>query len=695
VRAVDVAHRKEQRRKAAELARQRAGPTLPIRGGLSVVLYDAVGGSSASARNPGHRSEGDDIGRLAASALSLRHFVARRSSSRAFAQPAEFFLHTFGRTAGERQMLDRLHRVTRSWHESSSLAEQSALNCSWLRARLESRIGTPAFEASECRATWSGLLSLQRAVSLKRASELERAAPFAAVFIARLDLLWRAELPFGSWMSVAAARRSLVILPAHCAPQSPPEDADAETKWKRGWCGGQAFETLATQVASRCGAAAPRAGKRAAEAVRSSKKGTAGPTNGKHAPLSSDGRPRLSVVSAGTTGACDTRAVTYTGRSFFVLDWWLFFADSRLADRFALELAAHEPDRFAETSAIVSARLSARRPAPAAWLMPPQFISPGFFWGWALLRRHEQRLHATIAWAVRHIPDVHVVPVAQALATGVHRPCLPPERMLTAASVRAHESDGGEGGAMAALKLRQQRARTRPRDHKRAEELPAHTVPVPPRFDSKHPAAIARVDSAWDGRVDVRTRSIAAPSIQAASADSSLDSNASAFEAARQSGLVIAGEAGSSSEDHDSASNLMATSCSAGRHHFLCGPYSTACEAAASRASLRERSVFLRVLVERASEQWTMINGNGTRYADAIAEMWARPCLVLESSHCGAHGEHTRFSAAPKSVPVFTERTRQRARRRRATAIEAPARGSYDTPAGLGPARHGDSRLEL
>ena len=69
-----------------------------------------------------------------------------------------------------------------------------------------------------------------------------------------------------------------------------------------------------------------------------------------------------------------------------VLAWWLLSTDSELADEMA-DMAS--PACLQETNTLITAQLSAHRPAPNPWAEPPQHTSAGFHWG--VFLRHRVR----------------------------------------------------------------------------------------------------------------------------------------------------------------------------------------------------------------------------------------------------------------------------------------------------------------
>ena len=188
MRVTDVAHREEQRRRARSRAATASSSSSKRAGQLAIVLHDPIGRSRRASA-------------LALAALAHRELVVG-ASARAFADGSETFLHSFGGGGHEAlpALLDALFRPRAALHEPSPLPTLRDVNCTRLEASVRGRLDT-----TRCANTWASLLSLARAMQLKRAREVLRGERFAAVFVQRFDLLWRAPLPMDRWIDEAAA----------------------------------------------------------------------------------------------------------------------------------------------------------------------------------------------------------------------------------------------------------------------------------------------------------------------------------------------------------------------------------------------------------------------------------------------------------------------------------------------------------
>ncbi len=626
-----------------------------------VVLFDAHFDGTTPDRAHLHgrtqqRRKAELFAQLTVAAFSLRVHVIMRATPW-FTGGVDVVLHSWSDHTSTRRatLLDALHLPAAQGHAPSPYRSLRS-NCSRFYRHLS---------ASQCAQTTSALLSMQHSLQLKRQRELSKGARFAAVFVSRLDVVFRTDVPIIDWVrsarermaTVPGPRRRVVVLPEHCEAHSPSvTNAKEEGQWKQAVCGGDALETMATPAAIGCHASS--------------------------VPAIASNEPSFARRAPGASGGtCDRQSITEEGRVHYVLAWWLLATDSEHADEMAdMASAAH----LQATNSLIASRLSAHRPAPNPWVEPPQHTSAGFHWGVYL--RHRAQGPTEIAWA-NLLPDVHFAlassAVERTLPSSSLNACEPPETALHARRVVDEKSsaslldslrDLGRGYPETRPRSSAQRSRrlavhvqghAAARDLRLRRKMPVAWVAPPARFDGlvaapnrsafiPQTAAGQHVQEAldWlleDGKAHAgatrqyvhRTRDAVQPAdLQAQSAERLPQ---------HQHGRALTWPAIDDDERH---AGPFTKSCATGAFRFLCGGTSDACIAKASVMPTRERSGFMSTFAEHAADRLQAeLVADGTsdtggearrllnRSASAIvvgqlARLWAQPCLVLRTSHC-------------------------------------------------------------
>ena len=695
----------DRRRRATwEEARDWQEQHSQVNGSLIVVLFDARfdDHDATMTRRRGHlldaRGEAEELSRLSVAAFSLRMHVCM-PARRWFSSGTEIVLHSWSEHANSARatVLDALHLPVAWTHEPCPYSLLVS-NCSLFQRQLS---------ASQCAQTASALLSMRRALLLKRQRELSLGTRYAAVFLARLDIVFRTDVPVIHWLRSASERsrssptpRRVVVLPEHCETHSSSSDAGEhrqESRWKQGVCGGDALETLASPAATGC-----RASNVATSAPIEPSTSASSTSATTSIDMTLENEPPIFRRAPGTSGGtCDPRSVTEAGRVHHVLAWWLLSTDSELADEMA-DMAS--PACLQETNTLITAQLSAHRPAPNPWAEPPQHTSAGFHWG--VFLRHRVRGPTEIAWA-NLLPDVHFALASNVVTLSVPssslEACEPPEAALHArqvvdeaasASFRldsfarpggSEEPGRGPGrGDWSAESLEGSAQRSRRlalvRAHGEAQE--AGTVRVDPRARHQMPEVWVRPPARFDGRSATSSATMhptaAGHQVQTAMLEAEdgftrLHGHRQAEDASREAVPPPVGSSWQPSaeatgvqehgtgriltwEDGDALAlephaGPFAKSCAAGAFRFLCSGSSKFCVAKTSVMPTRERGGFVSTFHMRATDilHAELVDGwqhdaggvntghlhNRSREVVArLAELWAKPCLVLRTAHC-------------------------------------------------------------
>ena len=598
LRQTDTSHLEEQRRRTRK---QPAPARDEFPGGIALVLFDAT------ASHP--------ISHLAFAALSFQRVT---NSVRVTGLSTSTIMHTFlgPSSSTAAQMLDALYNPVASLHEPSPLANLKA-NCTRLEERIGGRL-TPA----RCAATLGSLRSVEGALRLRRDAEAVRGRPFAAVFLSRLDVVWRTAPPLVRFLEVAVARGEgaapLAVLPQHCEPQAAADSA-GEVEWKATVCGARQgrkpSRTLVSPAASECTAATVRlddvngeededAGAQpvsaavaaAAAAVAKSHEyrqsrrpryrtlhGLGASSIARASPYAVEMAKMVDweqLLDTGASGVCDTRRVTSQGRSYFVLPWWTFLVTptpthtAALADAFATMAT---PTLFADVCAHVVARLASRPSGDTPWHAPPQWTSAGFHWAWQLV--HRPVANVTIGWSRTLTPDVDFTLPARALSTA-HAACEPSLARVESARLTAHVGVRNLAARNGVATLH---------NLAKANEGPVTRPPSfgpPPRSDRPPPL------------------------------------------------LVIS----------PPGTDPLAHSCvgvSGAARRFLCAADSTTCMKRSADTPIRQRSAFGRAFIAHATslQRRDRRGGmglwrNGTHLAAEMLAAWEAPCKLLLTQHC-------------------------------------------------------------
>lgn len=385
-----------------------------------------------------------------------------------------------------------------------------------------------------------------------------------------------------------------------------------------------------------------------------------------------------------------------------VLAWWLLSTDSELADEMA-DMAS--PACLQETNTLITAQLSAHRPAPNPWAEPPQHTSAGFHWG--VFLRHRVRGPTEIAWA-NLLPDLHFALASNVVTLSVPssslEACEPPEAALHArqvvdeaasASFRldslarpggSEEPGRGPGrgdGSAESWEGSAQRSRRLALVRAHGEAQEAGTVRVDPRARHQMPEVWVTPPARFDGRSATSSATMhptaAGHQVQTAMLEAEagftrLHGHRQAEDASReavpppvgrsswQPSAEATGVQGHGTgrmltwEDGDALAlephaGPFAKSCAAGAFRFLCSGSSKFCAAKTSAVPTRERGGFVSTFHMRATDilHAELVDGwqhdaggvntghlhNRSREVVArLAELWAKPCLVLRTAHC-------------------------------------------------------------
>ena len=698
----------DRRRRATwEEAREWPEQYSQVNGSLIVVLFDARfehDHDATMTRRRGHlqdaRRETEELSRLSVAAFSLRMHVCM-PATRWFSSGIEIVLHSWSEHANSARatVLDALHLPVAWTHEPCPYSLLVS-NCSLFQHQLS---------ASQCAQTASVLLSMRRALLLKRQRELSLGTRYAAVFLARLDIVFRMDMPIIYWLRSASERRStgtsparrVVVLPEHCETHSSSSDAGEhrrESRWKQGVCGGDALETLASPAATGCQASSVATSSPNAP-IEPSPTGTrrsASSSATTSIEMTLENEPPIFRRAPGTSGGtCDPRSVTEAGRVHHVLAWWLLSTDTELADEMA-DMAS--PACLQETNTLITAQLSAHRPAPNPWAEPPQHTSAGFHWG--VFLRHRVRGPTEIAWA-NLLPDVHFALASNVVALSVPssslEACEPPEAALQAprvvdeaasasfsldsfARLRGSEEPGRGDGRAESLEGSAQRSRRLALIRAHGEAQEAGTVRVDPRARHQMPEVWVMPPARFDGRSATSSATMhqtsAGQQVQTAMLEAGMttdgftrlhghrqaeDASREAVpppvgsswqptaEAEQGTGRMLTWEGGAAFA-HEPHAGPFAKSCAAGAFRFLCSGSSKSCVAKTSAMPTRERGGFVSTFHMRATDILQAELGDGWHDAGGVntghlhnrsrevvarlAELWAKPCLVLRTSHC-------------------------------------------------------------
>ena len=217
--------------------RQAPPPPDHIQGALCVALFDSNGDGN-------QEDDSTMISRLALAAYSLRTHVLEPTTSSMFTGGVDVVLSTWARSPAQRALLVAILSPVAVEHMSSSVLGELEHRC---RSNVAGRRAP-----KQCARTWATLLSLRRAVALKSQAEATRerqtsdgsdtrqanvaveadaragagqesirsaGGGYAAVLVARLDIVWRVDLPIGRWLQ-GTASPTLYLPQVHFAPRA-------------------------------------------------------------------------------------------------------------------------------------------------------------------------------------------------------------------------------------------------------------------------------------------------------------------------------------------------------------------------------------------------------------------------------------------------------------------------------------------